>query len=361
LRLVSITLLFLFTISGVSQENPPHSIGAIYKTGALIAHRQTMKHLVQKRTNAFELEFSKQDTTDSFWSKRFRHPSKGFSFVFQDYGNREVLGTSFSFFRFKKFPIIQSEKFGFLDFKLGNGISYISKKYDKNENIKNVAIGSHINGLVSFQLNWVKHFNRFYLGTGLEFTHISNASIKTPNQGLNTLTALLTAGFNLQPRKVFHSKSFNDTSNFVRKTDSWLFHVFVGIKQNLPGHLESRNFGVLNLQGLYRLRVSSIWDAEFGIDLTYNEANRWLSEIDPLPVPQAFQIGAYSGLSLSLYNTQIYFGLGAYGLNPVNPAGWVYNRAGIRVLTNENWNVAIGIRAHVGIADYLEWGLGYRF
>ena len=47
-------------------------------------------------------------------------------------------------------------------------------------------------------------------------------------------------------------------------------------------------------------------------------------------------------------------------LNLINPAGWVYNRTGIRFLANDKWNFMIGIKAHVGIADYLEWGLGYR-
>lgn len=362
MRLVLFFLLVFFVGEGLAQKEGPFSIGFVPKTGFLMAHRETMDHLVKDRNNVFELEFSRQDNSDGIWSKIYKYPSQGTTLIYHDYGNPEVLGRSFTFCRFTRFPIYQSEKWGFVDFRLGNGISYITKKYDPFENKKNIAIGSHINGFVNLQFSWIKQFNRVYFGGGLDFSHISNAKLKTPNQGLNTLTGFLTAGFNMEPRQVYDQPKFEtDSIEVVRKFNKWHFHFIFGLKQNLPDHLEARNFGVAAIQGLYRKRLSLIWDAEFGLDIVYNEANRWFYEINPVPVHQAFLVGGYSGLALSLYRSQIYFGLGVYALNLVNPAGWVYNRTGIRFLANEKWNFMIGIKAHVGIADYLEWGLGYRF
>lgn len=353
---------FAFAIFGYAQQPGPFEIGLSPKSGFLMAHRETMTHLVQKRVRAVELEFSRQDTSGSVWSSIYKYPSQGLVLNFQDYGNLDVLGVSFSAFRFTKFPIYQSEKWGFVDFRLGNGISYITKKYEKFNNPKNIAIGSYINGFVDFQFSYTKHFGKFYMGLGVNFSHISNASIKAPNQGLNTLTGFVTTGFSLVERKVYDKAIYpkNEVAS-VREFSKWKINLFLGIKQNLPDHFASRNFGVIAVQGLYRMPVSNVLDFETGFDLVYNEANRWYYETSPVPIYEAFLLGGYAGMALSLYKTQIYFGIGVYALNLINPAGWVYDRIGLRYNTNEHWNLSVGIKAHIGIADYLEWGIGYRF
>lgn len=362
MKVVFLFLLFAVSMNSVFAQNEgPFSIGFSAKTGSLMAHRQTMNHLVKDRNNVYELEFSRQDTGYNVWSHLFRYPSRGFAMAYQDYGNPEILGTSFSAFKFLKFPIVQNEKWGFVDFRLGTGISYITRKYDKLQNSKNVAIGSFINGYVNAQFAWRKQFGPLFLGGGIDFSHISNAYLKTPNLGLNSLTGFATVGFDIGNRKVCVLDKFvEDSLSTIRKFHKWQFHFIFGLKQNLPDHLKARNFGIASIQGLYRKKLSPMWDAEFGIDIIYNEANRWFYEINPTPVYEAFLAGGYAGMALSFYNMQIYFGIGAYGLNLINPAGWIYDRAGFRFNTNEKWNFSIGIKAHVGIADYLEWGLGYR-
>src|SRR5690606_35998584 len=138
-------------------------------TGSLMAHRLTMDHLVKDRNNVFELEFSRQDTSGGVWSQIFRHPSRGLALAYQDYGNPTVLGSSFSAFRFIKFPLVQSFKWGFVDFRLGTGVSYITKKYDKLQNGKNIAIGSYINGYVNLHFAWRKQIGPYFVGAGVDF------------------------------------------------------------------------------------------------------------------------------------------------------------------------------------------------
>ena len=355
-------LLSICALPAVSQQLGPYSIDLSPKVGSLLAHRETMTHLVQNHSKAIELEFLRQDTSKGVWSSIYKYPSRGLTLQFQDYGNPEILGQSFTVFRFTKFCIFQSEKWGFIDFRLGNGISYITKKYDQFNNPKNIAIGSYINGFVNFQFSYTKHFDRFFVGAGFDFSNISNASLKAPNQGLNTVSTFLTTGLNISKRRVYDQPIYpKEALSEVRKFSRWQVHFIFGLKQNLPDHLVSRNFGVAALQGLYRITINNVLDFETGIDLVYNEANRWFYEINPVPIYQAFTAGGYAGMSLSLYQAQIYFGLGVYGLNSINPAGWIYNRTGIRINTNEHWNFSVGIKAHIGVADYLEWGLGYRF
>lgn len=345
-----------------STQAQPFSISVLPKTGVLLSHRPTMSHLIKKRNTAVELSFTKQDNTESYWSTNYRFPSRGVSFMFQDFGNSEVLGTSVSVFRFTKFPIFQSEKWGFLDFRLGNGVSYITKKYNSFTNKKNIAIGSHINGFVNFCFLYTKHFGRFYTGVGFDFSHFSNASLKMPNQGLNTVTGFFVVGMALKKREVFGQQALKDSVFSATKplTHKWHFHFITGLKQNLPDFKPSRTFGLVALQAFRNKQLTNKWAVEFGIDLIYNEANRWLNSFKPKPVLGNIQLGGYFGGCVTIYDTQIYGGLGLYGLNLYDPAGWVYNRIGARWLVNEQWDLLLGIKAHFGIADYLEWGIGYR-
>ncbi|WP_139134248.1 acyloxyacyl hydrolase [Crocinitomix algicola] len=362
MKTVLLFLLVLMTVlPGFGQQEGPFSIGFSAGTGSLMVHRETMHHLVQDRTNTFSLEFLRQDTTVNYWTQIYRNPSKGLAMKFQDFGNPAVLGQSFSIFRLINFPIYQNNKLGFIDFRLGTGLSYVTKKYDKNQNNKNIAIGSFINGFVNFQIIYRKYFKSVFFGTGIDFSHVSNAYLKTPNLGLNSFSGFLQVGYPFETRQVCEQPTYDPMNNEkLRHFNKWQFHFIFGLKQNLPDHLPARNFGVASLQGLYRKQISPVWDVEFGADIIYNEANRWFYEIKPTPVHEAFLVGGYAGMAMSFYKMQIYFGLGVYGLNIINPAGWVYDRAGFRFNMNAQWNFSVGIKAHGGIADYVEWGLGYR-
>ena len=309
----------------------------------ITAHRPTMEHLPKNRSSILELTFQKQDISNSKWSNAYKFPSRGYSIAFQDYGNKEVLGQAISIYRFTKFSLLQNEKIGFIDFKLGNGISFITEKYDPVGNTKNTAIGTHLNGFINC-----------HIGIGFDFTHQSNSAIKAPNLGINTYSGMITLGYDLKKRVRFNSSIPKPEDAKMRDTPNWEVHFFAGIKQNLPNFKVSRTFGVMALQGLYKKQLSFKWDL-------YSEANRWFYSTTATQFTDALQFGGYVGLAANIYKTQIYFGVGAYAFNPVDAAGWIYNRIGGRYLINDNWNMMVGIKAHLGIADYLEMGVGYRF
>lgn len=72
-------------------------------------------------------------------------------------------------------------------FKLCCGAGYISKVFDRIENNKNTAIGSHINVFINFTygFRWKLHRN-FSIDGGLSFMHFSNASFMAPKFGIQT-------------------------------------------------------------------------------------------------------------------------------------------------------------------------------
>ena len=112
------------------QQYKPSHISVKSKLGFVIAHRSNMAHLPHKITQAVEICLAQQDLSNTAWANNYKKGVRGVSFMFQDFGNKNVLGQGISLFGHTSFPIYQGEKFGFLDFRLGTGVAYVTKKYD---------------------------------------------------------------------------------------------------------------------------------------------------------------------------------------------------------------------------------------
>ncbi|MBI3133124.1 MAG: acyloxyacyl hydrolase [Bacteroidetes bacterium] len=319
-----------------------------------------MSHLVKDRNTAFELEFSQQDNRHNATADNYRFPSRGFSLQYQDYGYKEVLGSSYTVFQFTKFNLIQTKKFGFLDFRIGSGVAFITKEYEVVTNPKNNAIGSKWNAFVNFQLVYSKTWNNFLFGAGLEMSHYSNAAITMPNLGLNTPLCFVKAGYQLGQRKVYTTNTDVFIDILPRVVSRFQVNVIGSVKQNLPGYNLSKYLPVIATQVLYRKYLNYKWDFEAGVDVIYCEANRRKYDDKSFTMGETIQVGIYAGAAANFYKSQIFFGLAGYVYNKINPAGWVYNRIGYRYNFNDHWNALVAIKANIGIADYLEMGVGYR-
>lgn len=345
----------------LSGADAPLSISVLPKTGFLIAHRANMSHLVKDRNTAFEIEFCQQDNRRTFTTNDYRFPSRGFALQYHDYGYKDVLGSSYSFLQFTKFSIIQKPKFGFLDFRVGSGIAYITKDYDIVTNPKNNAIGSKWNAYVNLQLVYTKYWNHFLIGAGLEMSHYSNAAISAPNLGLNTPLAFVKIGYAISERNIFTPDSNPVIAILPRAGNRFQIHAIGSVKQNLPGYHISKYLPIVAVQAMYRKRLNFKWDFETGFDLIYNEANRQKYDDKTYSFGETIQFGIFVGAAANFYKSQIFVGLGGYLYNKINPAGWIYNRIGYRYNFNAHLNAMVAIKANIGIADYLEFGLGWRF
>ena len=67
----------------------------------------------------------------------------------------------------------------------GLGLGFVQRIYNVETNQLNNAIGSHVNALVDFRLDFSYHSDRNEISFGTEMLHLSNGAIKLPNLGLN--------------------------------------------------------------------------------------------------------------------------------------------------------------------------------
>lgn len=347
------------------QQFKPTSISLLSKGGFLIAHRANMAHLPEKNTYAFELELTRQDTSSSQWNKIYQNPLRGVSFQYQDFGNKEILGQGYSLFGHTSFPLIEGEKFGFLDFRIGTGVGIVSKIYNSDSNPKHVAIGSHVNGYVNLRMQWNRYFEHWHIGAGIEFGHFSNSAMKVPNLGLNLPSISLNVGYDLNKRSLYKNSINKDSTHedlkyLERMAKHLRLFVIGSSKQNLVQYNDPKSRAVIAIQALYSFKISNNWKIDFGLDGIYNGGNRWHLDTVAYSVGRTLQLGVYAGASVHFYRTEFYTGFGMYLRSTVHPYGLVYNRLGFRYHLTEKISALIGIKAHFAVADYLEMGIGYK-
>jgi len=359
-KLISFYVLILsFTAFG--QDKRPYFLTLSNKSGVMTAHRPFMAHLVRNKTFGFELAISKQQVGKSNLSIKHKFPLNGLAIEYRSFGYDDVLGNAISLIQYQNFVIFQSKTNLCLDFKMGAGISYITKKYDKETNPTNNAIGSNINAKVSFKLELNQFTNRYHFGLGMELAHFSNGTFQHPNLGLNTLAIYANVGYNLNNRRVFNyvKKKVNEieeTSKFYVVGEG-----IFSISEVLPISGDAKKYAVFAGRFSFVKPISLSWNCEFAIDGVYNASNQYRYLDNNHEAKDVAQLGLYAGMSFNYYKSQIIFGLGYYIVDIIIPLGRVYNRIGYRYFFNKNVFGLFNIRANFGKADFFEFGLGYKF
>ena len=171
-----------------------------YIHGFIIDHDERVSPLIRNNINGVEFAVEFPRYGGKPWHNFYAFPTTGLGFMYLDLGNSEFLGSAFTFYPYILIPIFQRPMFSF-NFKMGAGLSYVTKTYDpdgpqtRDEN--NFAIGTHLNGFLCGGLNvevllsrsHQSFLSRFSLTADASLHHISNGSIQKPNAGLNMFNA----------------------------------------------------------------------------------------------------------------------------------------------------------------------------
>ena len=123
------------------------------------------------------------------WVSILKNPKTGLSLGYADLGNKNELGSIFTFEPFIELDLIKSKK---LKLHIGKGISYATRKYNPITNQNNKAVSTDFTWsfrmFIYYKLLSLKNSN-YRLGIG--YNHNSNGHLKLPNQGFNSLLVSL--------------------------------------------------------------------------------------------------------------------------------------------------------------------------
>lgn len=347
--------LLLSSLTSNAQIKYEYGIEYKQKVGILLAHHEIMAHLANSLSYAGELSFYIHSKGSENWQKAYRYPTYGVTLFGASLGNDSILGKSIGVFPFIEFPFIRRQHFLFSG-RLGAGLGYISKRYDKDFNPKNVAMSSAINALITFGLKTTYQFKSNELSFGIDMTHLSNAAFKMPNLGINLPYFSLAYGYTLQQQP---KDSVGSVPIVLKK--KWLIGatLIASAKENSPSGGEK--FPVYALSLHTRRFFNYKTGLEVAVDVISKQSIRGVQEDIPKSQLDLIQVGLFAGFLLPLDQFHFVVGMGTYVRDKFNQDGRLYHRIGMRYYFKNGMNTQLVLHSHWGRADFAELGIGYTF
>jgi hypothetical protein len=362
-------LLAMPFISAAQYEHKLFSSNMMIETkfhyGFLYAH-----HLELERYNAhfpaFELSIQQLTYGKHRWERSFDYPIIGMTFFYSGLGYSPDLGQAYALMPFINFPLLKTKKF-MLGFRFALGAGYLTERFDRLTNYKNLAIGSHLNAAVNLMFDARYRINyAFTVSGGICLQHFSNGSLKLPNYGINA--PLINIGLAYRPVK--ENRSIGDRfyppvepfEAIIRRTMEFNFGMAVGWK-NMQA-VVGENYMVYHFSENTFIQVSRKSKFGLGFDVSYDPSQITILEKQGVTVDNKMKIirpGVNAAYELIMSRLGFILNLGYYlgGMEKSN--GPFYEKISVQYNFAKNFFASVMLKVHWGRADYIGWGLGYRF
>lgn len=326
--------------------------------GFIIAHRPTIVHLQREHVHGFELNLTKPLTGDKTWQQPYLLPSYSLAFQFFYLGDKQELGNGYALVPRINFPLNSNHLIS-TSLNAGVGIGYVEKRYDRYENFKNVAIGSHINAVVNFSFNaTINTSSKTQAETGITFTHFSNGTVHPPNLGINIPT--LHAGFNWYIGKQL-PRNFTKPVAFKKESFNKII-LGTGIK-GLETDRGINYYGIGCLSYSRHKAISKKCNLSLGTDAFYDKTLvKKLENLGKVSSDEyALRLGITFGFDLVAGNTTLFMQNGLYVYDRYKEDGIYYTKIGVEYKINMHLLAGFYLKSHYAKADFFEYAIGYAF
>ncbi len=358
-NLISLVLLWIMPVSLMGQASDPHppSFGINSMYGFFLANQPKSMYLQNDHALMTEATISWQSSGREQWHHDTRFPSLGVALIHGDVGSRAYLGHVTALYPFMHFPIKRGLR-SITSFRLGAGLGWVEKTYDKSSNFKNLMIGSHLNATISLRLQseW-ELLPRLNFNLALNFTHLSNGTFKLPNLGLNI--PAISAGLRYGTAATKVRKRTAGPS--IDKRPELLIQLAGALKQTYP--LESKLYFVPVFTGEFAKPLGKVSRLNAGVTVSYDKSLSKEVVNDPNYVfdksDLQLQAGIYTGYEHVAGRLSIPVHLGVYVYNNY-PVNQLYQTIGLRYQFGNRLTAAVQLKTHFGKADYIQYGIGYK-
>ena len=335
---------------------------ANYFYGSILLHNPDITHLITDHPTGFIASYNKQTYGFEGWESRYNYPDYGASFIYQDLKN-VFLGENYGLYAHFNFYFLNRN----LKFRIGQGIAYATKPYDKKENFRNNAYGSDLLSSTYIMLNYDKPnlYKGFGLHAGFSIIHYSNANVKAPNNSTNTFVFNAGVNYNLDYDEIPEYQADTIGKKFTEKI-KYNIAFRGGINESDVVNSGQYPFYILSAYADKRINRKSAIQA--GTDLF---ASTFLKELikyysiafpeDNVTGDEDFKrVGVFVGHELFINKMSFITQLGYYVYYPYDFEGRVYNRIGLKRYFGDKVFGAITLKSHGAKAEAVEFGIGVR-
>ncbi len=356
---------FFFAVIAFSQEIAPPSKFTLDATpyyGSILLHNSDISHLINSHPSGFILGLNKKTFGFKDWEHTYNYPDSGVSFIYQDLRN-ETLGKNYGLYAHYNFYFFKRN----VQFRIGQGIAYNTNPYDKNQNFRNNAYGSHLLSSTYLMLNYHKErlFDRLGLKAGISVIHYSNANFKAPNTSTNTLAFNAGLVYDLNDSKdvAYVPRTLQEVSlepikyNFAFRT---------GLNES--DEIGSGQFPFYILSAYADKQIGKVSALQIGTDIFFSNFLKELIRFQSISFPELEvsadtdfkRVGLFLGHELFINKMSVITQLGYYVYYPFDFEGRVYNRIGLKRYFGDQWFGAITLKSHGAAAEAVEFGIGVR-
>lgn len=358
IRLISFFLLLANICFGsIADSTIAHfTLGIRGDYGFVIAHRPALRPLQEEHVKGFEISIARISHGKNSWEHDFLLPEKGVTLAIFNLGNPERLGYGFAIYPYLDFPLSKKET-NKLIFRYGIGLGWVEKVFDSEKNYKNAAIGSHLNGVIHFDLHYETELTKkSRLEIAAAITHYSNGAYELPNLGINIPT------FNLAYTRFIGEKRLISHQQYTESlpNSSWNVYIGGGVKKIYPPQGKQYTAGVLSVLRSMPIKTKASWG--LGADIFYDNslsARLKNSEATLKGTSDDLRLGFYGAYEIHAGKTGLLFNMGYYAFTRWKGDGNIYHRLGIRQYFNKVF-LCMNLKTHYARADFIEFGIGYK-
>ncbi len=332
--------------------------------GNIALHNNDILHLIQGHPQGVILSWNKKTYGFNAWEQRYNYPDYGATLIYQDLQN-DVLGSNTSLYAHYNFYFLNRN----LMFRIGQGIAYTPKPYDKVTNYRNIAFGTHLLSSTFMMLNYKKErlIDNLGLQAGLSLIHYSNANVKAPNASINTIALNLGITYNLDAEapKFITTISESEKEKFSQPIK---YNVVFRGGVNESDVVGSGQFPFYIVSGYADKRINAKSALQLGADVFFSNFLKELIYYQSVAFPEENvsgdedykRVGVFVGHELFINRTSLETQLGYYVYYPFDFEGRTYLRIGLKRYISEKWFGALTLKSHGAKAEAVELGIGVR-
>lgn len=367
MRNLIIVLMSIFCLGLSAQQNDKAHTSYIdlsYFYGNISKHNNDILHLVTDHPEGYLLSWNRKTYGHKEWEQLYNYPDYGASMIYHNFKN-PYMGSNTAIYGHYNFYFFNRN----LMFRVGQGVAFAEKPYDKEDNYRNVAFGSTLLSSTYLMLNYKKEriFNRFGLQAGLTLIHYSNGNTKAPNTSINTVNFNIGLNYNLEATQPEYIRTAGLSSAFTEPV-RFNFVFRTGINESDVIGSGQFPFYVFSVYADKRLSKKSA--IQLGTDVFYSNFLKEYIRYSSISYPERGidgsedfkRAGVFIGHELFLNRLSVVAQAGYYLYYPVDYEGEVYLRGGLKgyLTKSKKLFAVITVKAHAAQAEGVEIGIGYR-
>ncbi len=357
-------ILLLCSLVVLGQQKTHSSyIDLSYFRGNIALHNNDILHLIEGHPEGYILSWNKKTYGYNDWEQRYNYPDYGVTYVYQNLKS-DALGTVASAYAHYNFYFFKRN----LMFRIAQGIAYTDRPYNKVDNYRNIAYGSHIMSSTFAMVNYKKErlFGRFGVQAGLSLIHYSNANVKAPNLSTNSMTLNVGVTYNIDEVEPEYSTTLKGVKEKFTEPIKYNLVFRTGINESDVVGSGQFPFYVASAYADKRIGIKSA--LQLGTDVFFSKFLEELIYYQSVSYPEEDvsgdedykRVGIFAGHELFVNRISLVTQFGYYVYYPFDFEGRTYLRIGLKRYFGKKIFGAMTLKSHGAKAEAVEFGIGIR-